>query len=203
MCFAFSSPNRWLWMHVHEPPTGGLTNGSTNIVVEDGVAIVATKEGTIAVTHRLRALLDPQLFDLEGWTLSPAASTTVIGRSARTSTATPKAPGKLPCELAFDEESAALLYMRTEDSFLGFEELELDVEIPDQNFRWAGPFRLRKAGTASIDLDAEGTYSALWEISVRGRRVFFENSPSALTKDEAIAWSEERAEIINLREGSR
>lgn len=199
MRFAWAAPDRWVWMHQANPVTGAITDGATNVIVVDGMAVVVTDQGEVGTTHRLRNLIQPRGYDFEGWELGPVTAGTAIGRSAWFFFSTPTKPGKVAHEVAFDAESGVILFMRTDESYLGFENLELDKEIPDETFRWAGPIGLRKVGSALVIREDDGTYSVLWDISVRGRPMFHQNGPTGLTKDEAVAWGEERAARTHVR----
>jgi hypothetical protein len=102
-------------------------------------------------------------------------------------------------ELAFDAEYGVILFMRSDEAYLGFEELTLDDELPDDAFRWDGPVEHRKVGRALVTPEEDGTYSVIWEISVRGRSMFHQDGPAGITKDEAVAWGEERATMTTIR----
>jgi hypothetical protein len=45
----------------------------------------------------------------------------------------------------------------------------------------------------------DGTFSVLWEISMRGWPMFYQDAPTGFTKDEAVAWGEERAARTHIR----
>lgn len=199
MQFAWASPNKWVWMHVSEPLAGAITDGTTNVIVEDGVAVLVADEGEVGTTHRLRNLLRPRGYDYEGWKMGPVSGGTLIGRRAWFFSTRPSIPGKAAHELVFDADSGVILCMRADKSYLGFEELELDQEIPIEAFRWDGPVEPRTVGTALVIEEDNGSYSVLWEISVRGRPMFHQDGPAGLTKDEAIAWGEERATRTHVR----
>lgn len=199
MRFVWAAPNKWVWLYKAEPAAGAITDGTANVIVEDGVAVAVTDQGEVETTHRLRNLLRPRGYDYEGWELGPVSAGTALGRSAWFFTSTPTIEGKAAHELAFDAESGVILFMRTDESYLGFDELELDVEIPDETFRWTGPIEPRKVGSALVIHEDDGTYSVLWEISVRGRSMFHQDGPAKLTKDEALAWGEERAARTHIR----
>ncbi|MFN2587641.1 MAG: hypothetical protein ABR613_05955, partial [Actinomycetota bacterium] len=98
-----------------------------------------------------------------------------------------------PHELVFDADSGVILCMRTDDFYLGFEELDLDEEIPDETFRWDGPAEPRKIGRALVIPEDDGTHSVIWEVSVRGRPMFDLQGPGGISREEAVAWGEERA----------
>lgn len=82
MRFAWATPDKWVWVHQAEPPAGAITDGTTNVIVEDGVAVLVTEEGEVHTTHRLRNLLQPRGYDFEGWKLGPVSAGTLIGRQA-------------------------------------------------------------------------------------------------------------------------
>ncbi|MGI8774522.1 MAG: hypothetical protein ACR2KQ_05845 [Actinomycetota bacterium] len=199
MRFIWAAPNKWMWVHAAEPAAGAITDGTTNVIIEDGVAVLVTDQGEVGTTHRLRNLLRPRGYDFEGWELGPVSAGTAIGRSAWFFNSKPTIEGKIDHELAFDAESGVILFMRSDESYLGFEELELDVEISDETFRWTGPVEPRKVGSALVIHEDDGTHSVLWEISVRGRSMFHQDGPTGLTKDEALAWGEERAARTHIR----
>lgn len=200
MQFVWAAPDKWVWMHAAEPTAGAMTDGTTSTIVEDGVAALVTKEGHVGTTHRLRNLLQPRGYDYTGWELGLVSAGTVIGRRAWVMSATPTMAGKMPHELVFDAESGVILCMRTDESYLGFEELFLDEEIPDEAFRWKGPKEQRKIGRAVVIPEDDGTYSVIWAISVRGRPMFDQQGPAGISKDEAVAWGEERAARTVVRD---
>lgn len=199
MRFVYAEPDRWVWLHEEEPADGAITDGTTNVIVDEGVAVVVTNEGEVGTTNRLENLLRPSHYNFSSWELGPVKSGTAIGRAAWLFSATPTTSGKTSHELAFDAESGVILFMGAEGFYLGFEELELDEEFPDGTFRWSGPIESRKIGTALVTPSEDGTYSVIWEISVRGRSVFHQEGPCPLTQDEAVAWGEERAARTHIR----
>lgn len=199
MRFVWAQPDRWLWMHKAEPPAGAITDGTTNVIVEDGVAVVVTDEGEVNITHRLTNLFQPSGYDYSSWEFGPVSAGVAIGRRAWITSATPSVPGKDAHDIVFDVESGVLLFMRTEESYLGFEELELDEDITDETFRWSGSIEPQKVGSALVIPDEHGTYSAIWEISVRGRPMFHQDGPARMTQDEAVGWCEARAARIQIR----
>jgi len=192
MRFVWASPDKWVWMHAAEPLAGALTDGITNVIVENGVGVLVTNEGEVGTTHRLRNLLGPSGYDFEGWELGPVSAGTHIGRSAWF-TSTPTMSGKAAHEVVFDADSGVILCMRSDGTYVGFEELELDEEIPDETFRWTGPVEPRKIGRALVIPEGDGTRSVIWEVSVRGRPMCHQNGPARISRDEAIAWGEKRA----------
>lgn len=199
MHFVWEWPDKWVWMHESEPLAGAITDGITNVIVEDGVAVLVTDEGEVGTTPRLTNLLRPSNYDFDGWELGPVTEATVIGRSAWSFTCTPSDSGKRPHEVIFDADSGVILRMKGEGSYLGFEELELDEEISEENFRWSGPVEPRKIGTALVVPEEDGTFSVHWEISVRGRPMFHQNGPDRVSRDEAVAWGGERAAKTSIR----
>ena len=199
MRFAWEWPDKWLWVHVAAPLAGAITDGTINVIVEDGVAVLVTDEGGVITAHRLTNLLQPRNYDFEGSELGPVTGGTHIGRQAWFFTAQSSKPGRRPHEVVFDADSGVLLCMRSEDSYLGFEELELDVDIPADTFRWSGPVAARKIGHASVVPDDDGTFMILREVSVRGRPMFYQNGPGGLSRNDAIAWGEERAALTKVR----
>ena len=90
--------------------------------------------------------------------------------------------------------------MRTEGAFLGFEELELNEGIDDEEFRWDGPVDLRNVGKAFVARDREGRYTVSWQVAVRGRPMFHQQGPEGIGRDEAIAWGEARAATTVVRD---
>jgi hypothetical protein len=199
MRFVWATPSRWVWMHLGEPAAGALTDGTTNVIVQDGAAAVVTTSGEVVTSHRLGNLFRPRNYDFSDAVSGPVTAGTAVGRQAWTFRAEPTTPGKSAVEVAFDTGSGVILFLRTDDSYLGFEELELDEDIPADTFRWSGPVEPRPVGTALVIPEVGGTHSVLWEVSVRGRPVFHHDGPSGVTKDEAIAWGEERAARTYLR----
>ena len=199
MRLAWAAPDKWLWMHKADPLAGAVTDGTTNVIVEDGVAVLVTDDGEVGTTHRLRNLLRPRGYDFEGWELGPVTAGTLIGRSAWFFSVTPTLEGKAAHEVVFDAESSVLLCMRADEFYLGFEELELDEDIPETTFQWTGPVEPRRIGSALVIHEDAGHYSVLWEISVRGRSMFHHDGPAGLTKDEAVGWGEERATRTQIR----
>lgn len=196
MRFVWASPNRWVWMHAEGPLAGAITDGTTNVIIEDGVAVLVTDEGQVHTTQQLTNLFRPRTFDYEGWELGPVANGTVIGRPAWLFTTTPSMAGKIAHEVVFDAESGVILCMRADGAYLGFEELELDQEIPDETFRWDGPVEPQKVGTATVIPEMDGSYSVIWQVS---RNLFDQIGPSWVSKDEAIAWGEARAAHLHFR----
>lgn len=199
MRFVWAAPNQWVWLHKAEPAAGAITDGTTNVIVEDGVAVVVTDQGEVGTTHRLRNLLRPRGYDFEGWELGPVSAGMAIGRSAWFFTSTPTIEGKVAHELAFDAESGVILFMRSDEAYLGFEELVLDEETPDVAFRWDGPVEPRKVGRALVIPEEDDKYSVIWEVSVRGRPMFHQDGPAGITRDEAVAWGERRAAKTMVR----
>jgi hypothetical protein len=193
MRFIWAAPNKWVWMHAAGPAAGAMTDGTTSVIVEGGVAVLVTDRGHVSTTHRLINLLKPRGYDFEGWELGPVSAGAAIGRSAWLFNSTPMVQGKTAHELAFDAESGVILFMRSDEAYLGFEELVLDTEIPDDEFRWAGPVEPRKIGRALVIPEDDGSYSVIWEVSVRGRPMFDQQGPGGISRNEAVAWGEERA----------
>lgn len=199
MRFAWAAPNKWVWMHEAEPLAGAITDGSKNVIVEDGVAVLITEEGEVGTTYRLRNLLQPRGYGFEGWELGPVSAGTLIGRSAWFFSSTPTMSGKTAHEVVFDADSGVILCMRSDGAYLGFEELELNEEISDEAFEWGGPVEPQKVGRALVIPEDDGTYSVIWEVSVRGRPMFDQQGPGGISRDEAIAWGEERASRTVVR----
>jgi hypothetical protein len=199
MRFVWAAPNKWVWMHNEEPLAGAITDGTTNVIIEDGIAILVTDDGEVGTTHRLRNLLRPRGYDFEGWELGPVSAGTLIGRPAWFFSSTPTMSGRTAHELAFDADSGVILCMRTVESYLGFEELELDAEIPDETFQWDGPVERRRIGRALVIPEEDGMFSVTWEVSVRGRPMFDQQGPGGISWDEAVAWGEERAATTVVR----
>ncbi len=193
MRFVWAAPDRWVWMHHAEPLAGAMTDGTTNVIVEDGVAVLVTTEGRVGTTHLLLNLLRPSGYDFEGWEMGPVSARTHIGREAWIFSVTPTMAGKAPHELVFDADSGVILCMRTDNFYLGFKELYLDETIPDETFRWHGPVEPRKLGHALVISEENGTHSVIWQVSVRGRPMFDAQGPRGISRDEAVIWSEERA----------
>lgn len=198
MRFVHAAPDRWVWLHVDDPTAGAITDGTTNIVIDDGVAVVVTPEGSVRPTHRLSNLLNPVGYDFDGWTLGDVRDNTVIGRPAGLITATPKMKGKAVTECAFDRETGIILCMRSDGFYLGFEEIDLDISLADNSFTWSGPVDIRPAGVAHV-VASDDTYSCNWEIGVRGQRVFHHHS-ERLSRDDAIRWAEARAAQVYVRD---
>lgn len=172
MRLVWAAPNKWVWMHTAEPAAGAITNGMTNIIIEEGAAVVITDEGEVGTTHRLRNLLRPRGYDFEGWELGPVSAGTAVGRSAWFFSVTPTMPGKAAHEVAFDAESGVILFMRSDEYYLGFEVLQLDEVIPDETFQWDGPVEPRKVGQALVIPEEDGTFLRhlgfrSWSIDVR------------------------------------
>lgn len=193
MRFVWAAPNKWIWMQEAEPLAGAMTDGTTNVLIEDGVAVLVTDQGEVGTTHRLRNLLQPSGYDFERWELGPVSAGTHISRSAWFFSSTPMMSGKTAHEVVFDADSGVILCMRGDGTYLGFEELELDEGTPDETFRWNGPVNPRKVGRALVIPEGDGTYSVIWEVSVRGRPMFHQQGPPGISRDEAIPWGEERA----------
>ncbi len=193
MRFIWASPNKWMWVHAAEPAAGAITDGTTNVIIEDGVAVLVTDQGEVGTTHRLRNLLRPRGYDFEGLELGPVSAGTAIGRSAWFFNSKPTIEGKTAHELAFDAESGVILFMRSDDAYLGFEDQVLDEEIPDDAFRWNGPVEPRKIGRALVIPEDDGTYSVIWEVSVRGRPMLHQQGPGGISRDETVGWGEDRA----------
>lgn len=196
MRFVWASPNKWVWVYAEGPLTGAMTDGTTKVIIENGVAVLVTDEGKVHAGNRLTNLFRPRTFDYEGWELGPVTNGTVIGRAAWLFTTTPSMQGKAAHEVVFDADSGVILCMRTEEAYLGFEELELDQEIPDETFQWDGPIEPLKVGTATVIPEIDGSYSVFWEVS---RGLFHHDGPRSVSKDEAIAWGEARAAHIHFR----
>lgn len=202
MRFIWAAPNKWVWMHKTEPAAGAITDGTKNVIVEDGVAVLVTDQGEVGTTHRLRNLLRPSGYDYAGWEMGSVSAGTAIGRRAWITSANPApgVPGKAAHELVFDAESGVILLMRTGDAYLGFEELALNEDISEEVFRWSGPFEPRKVGKAFVARDRDGGYRVSWQVAVRGRPMFHQNGPDRVTKDEAVAWGEARASSTQIRD---
>ena len=187
-------------MHTADPLAGAITDGTTNVIVEDGVAVLVTDEGEVHTTHRLSNLLRPSLCDFEGCELGRVMAVTWIGRSAWSIPCKPSTPGKHAHDIVFDAESGVLLCVRTGDSYLGFEELELDEVIPARTFRWSGPVEPRKVGRALVVPEEDGgSFSVHWEVSVRGRSLFHQDGPASVSRIEAVRWGEARAVTTTVR----
>ena len=200
MRFMWATPDKWLWMHKREPPSGAITDGNTNTIIEEGSAVIVTHHGKVVTSNRLRNFFRPGSFDYSGWKLSSVSPGTVLGREAWITSAMPTAGNKLAHDLAFDAESGILLFMRSQDFYTGFEELSLNEEVGTETFEWSGPIHPRKFGDALVIPESDNTYSAIWEVSVRDRPMFFQKGPSGVQKAEAIAWAEQRAAEVRIRE---
>lgn len=199
MRFVWESPSKWVWMHEAAPLSGALTDGTINVIVKDGVAVLVSEEGEVGTTPRLLNMFRPSNYDFDGWELGPVTEVTVVGRSAWSFTCTPSAPGKRPHEVVFDADSGVILCMKGEGSYLGFEELELDEDIPEETFRWSGPVEPCKVGGALVIPEDDGTFSVGWQVSVRGRFMFHQQGLGGVSRDEAIAWGEARAAKTYVR----
>jgi hypothetical protein len=200
MRFTYAAPDRWVWLHHDGAPSGVITDGTTHVLIEDGVGVLSTMTGKVESSHKLMNLLNPMWMSWEDTELSDPIEGEAVGRSAWLISATPHAPGKVPVELAFDQRSGVLLYLKSPDSYLGFEELFLDEELHDETFRWDGPIDKRKVGTALVIPHEDGTYSVHWEISIKGRSMYHADGPAQVTRDAAVAWGEERAARTSIRE---
>lgn len=202
MRFIWAAPNKWMWMHATEPAAGAITDGTTNVIVEDGVAVLVTDQGEVSISHRLRNLLQPSGYDYDGWELGSVSAGTAIGRRAWITSANPDpgVPGKAAHELVFDAESGVILFMRTGDVYLGFEELALNEDIEDEAFRWNGRIEPREIGNAFVARDRQGGYTVSWQVAVRGRPMFHQEGPDRVTRDEAVAWGEARALSTQIRD---
>lgn len=200
MRFTYAAPDRWVWLHLDGAPSGAITDGKTHVIVEDGVAALVTDAGEVGATHRLMSLLNPMWFNWAGTEFGDVVEGEAIGRSAWLVSATPHQPGKVPMDLAFDQESGVLLYMKGSGSYLGFEDLFLDEELDDETFRWDGPVEPRKMGSALVIPEEAGTYSVIWEVAVKDRPMYHQNGPAGIPKDEALRWGEERAARTLVRD---
>lgn len=202
MRFTYAAPDRWVWLHRDGAPSGAITDGKTHVVVEDGVAALVTEAGQVGTTHRLTSLLNPRRFTWTDTEFGVVVEGEAVGRAAWLVSSTPHQPGKVPHDLAFDQESGVLLYMKGPEpgDYLGFEELFLDEELDDETFRWDGPVEQRKIGSALVIPEEDGTYSIIWEVSVRDRPIYHQDGPPGITKDEAVRWGEERAAQTLVRE---
>ncbi len=200
MRFTFEAPDRWVWLHHDGVPSGAISDGKTNVIVEDGVAALVTDAGEVGTTHRLMNLLKPMWFHWADTEFSEVTPGEAIGRSAWLVSAVPHQPGKVPNELAFDQESGVLLYVKSSGDYLGFEELFLDESIDDETFRWNGPVEPRKIGSAVVIPEEDGTFAVIWEVSVKSRSMYHQDGPARITKDQAIRWGEERAAHTRVRE---
>ena len=56
----------------------------------------------------------------------------------------------------------------------------------------------RKIGRALIIPEEDGTFSVMWEVSVRGRPMFHQEGPGGISRDEAIG---SRSELLRPRRG--
>ena len=91
------------------------------------MAALVTDAGEVGTTHRLMNLLNPMWFNWADTEFGDVVPGEAIGRSAWLVSATPHQPGKIPLDLAFDQESGVLLCMKGSDGYhLGFEELFVD-----------------------------------------------------------------------------
>jgi hypothetical protein len=189
MRFVFAASNRWIWLHSDGEDSGAISDGNTHVVVSEGTAVLVTHEGEVCTSSRFMCLLNPMRFDFSKTRLGPAQLGERLGRDAWVL----PSPGKGCDELAFDRDTGVLLYMKSSDQYLGFEELILDDVVDDGIFSWAGPIEPRKIGTTIVFPEEAGTYSAIWEISIRGRAVYSLNAPTGMTRKEALDWGESRA----------
>lgn len=202
MRFTYAAPDRWVWLHRDGAPSGAITDGKTHVIVEDGVAALVTEAGQVGTTHRLTSLLNPRRFNWTDTEFGEVVEGQAIGRAAWLVSSTPHQPGKVPHDIAFDQDSGVLLYMKGPEpgDCLGFEELSLNEELDDETFHWDGPVEPRKIGWATVIPEEEGNYSTMWSVSVKGRHIYSQEGPLWRTKDEAVRWGEDRAARTQIRE---
>lgn len=201
--FAFEGANRWSWMLSEDPAAGFVSDGRTHAVIDEGTAAIVSTKGRVATTHRLGALLKPRLFDVQGWELSEPLASVALGRPAWVVSATPASTveGKETMEIAFDQQSGIILFMRGEGRFLGFEEVALDEPIPEEVFTWTGPVEERRIGTCYVSPDkGDPTCLVSWQVSVGGRPAYVRDERFR-SKAEAMKWAEEHALEIISRNG--
>lgn len=199
MRFAYEAPDKWSWFHVEPPASGFVSDGKTHVVVEEGSAAIVTTEGEVHTTYRLSNLLNPRGFHWDGWRLSAVSEGVAVGKPAWLLRAEPTMPDKAATDLAFDQATGVLLFMKGGGYYLGFDELTLDEPIDDGVFIWDGPVGPRKIGVVYISKGSNG-FGASWQVNVRRRGVYDLESPAGLSLDELRAWGEERAEEVFVRE---
>jgi hypothetical protein len=110
-------------------------------------------------------------------------------------------PGKSQMEMAFDQDTTVMLFMRGHGRYLGFQELILNEPIADEAFAWDGPVEQRQIGVGYICPDPSSSrWGVSWQISVRDRFIYSLDSPPFDTRVDATTWAEEHATQVVARD---
>ena len=137
---------------------------------------------------------------MEGWELPEPTESVELGRPVWlvTSTPAPTMEGKQAHEVAFDQETGIMLFMRSENRYLGFEEIALNEPTPKEVFTWTGPVEERRIGVCYVSPNRDDP-SCLASWQVQGAAGWhYVRDERFRSKAEAMRWAEEHAvEVVS------